>query len=105
MLQPGEELALGVAGMRCRDRVPGDVEFGGEAPQAFDDERVLRSEVAVERHLVGVGGLGNGVDADRVDAVAIEQLARRGEDALAWRRLLRQLGRRRCADRDLRFCH
>jgi hypothetical protein len=61
--------------------------------------------MAIERHLVGAGGLGDGVDADGVDAVAVEQLAGRGEDALARRWLRHLLGRRRSADRDLRFYH
>jgi hypothetical protein len=46
----------------------------------------------VERHFVCLGGLGDGLDADRVDAVAIEEVARDRENSLSrWRadRLLR----------------
>ena len=47
--------------------------------------RSFDSKMAVERHLVGAGRLGDGIDPDRMDAVAIEQLARRRQDALARR--------------------
>ncbi len=36
----------------------------------------------VERHLVGRRGLGNGVDANRANAVPIEQIARSRENSL-----------------------
>ena len=53
--------------------------------QACGDQHILRGEVPIERHLVGAGRLGDRVDADRMDAAAIEQLARGREDALARR--------------------
>jgi hypothetical protein len=40
-------------------------------------------KVAIERHLVGAGRLRDRVHADGMDASAIEQLARSGQDALA----------------------
>jgi len=46
--------------------------------------------VAIERHLVGAGRLGDRVDADGMDAVAIEQLAGGREEALARRRAAAQ---------------
>jgi len=39
--------------------------------------------VTVERHLVGAGCFGNGIDTDTADAVAVEQIACRGENAFA----------------------
>jgi hypothetical protein len=48
--------------------------------------------VAVEGHLVGRRRLGDGIDPDGADAVAIKEIARRPDDALAWR--LRLLSRR-----------
>ena len=62
-------------------------------------------EMAIERHFIGAGSLGDGVDTDGMDALAVEQLARRHEYTLAWGQLLRWLGRRRSADRYLRFRH
>ena len=62
----------------------------GKLAQIGGDELVLGTEMAVERHLVGGGCLGDRLDADGADAVAIEKLARSRENALA-RRGLRSL--------------
>ena len=80
--QPGEQLAHGIVEMRRRDAAMGGVHLGGKPAQAFGDQLVLRGEMAVERHLVGAGGLGDGVDADAADAMAIEQVARHRDDPL-----------------------
>ena len=49
------------------------------------DQHVLRGEVAIERHLVGACRLRDRVDADGMDATAIEQLAGGRENPLTWR--------------------
>ena len=67
-------------------RVPGNVEFLRELAEARGDQHILRGEVAIQRHLVGAGRLGDRVDAHGMDAAAIEQLAGGREDALARRR-------------------
>jgi len=53
--------------------------------------------MAVERRFVGVGGLGDRVDADSVNPVSVEQLAGGPEDSRARRR------RRLCS--RVRSCH
>ena len=74
--QLGHQLAHGIALVRRGDRGAGFVHLGGKPAQTFDDQLVLRFQMAIERHLVGAGGLGNGVDADLVKAVAIEKVTR-----------------------------
>ena len=83
MSQPGQELAFRIARVGGGERIPGSVEFLRELAETRGDQRILRGEVAIERHLVGAGRLGDRVDADGMDAAAIEQLAGGREDALA----------------------
>ena len=45
------------------------------------------------------------VDPDAMDAVVVEQIARRGEDAFARRRPLNHIGRHQFSGRDLHFFH
>jgi hypothetical protein len=81
--QPGDKLFLRIVRVLPRDLAP--VRFGAarERAKIFGDLCVLRLEVPVERHLVGAGGFRDRFDADGANAVAIKQLGRRGEDALA----------------------
>jgi hypothetical protein len=65
------------------DRIPGNVEFPREFAETRGDQHILRREVAIERHLVGTGRLSDGVNADGMDAAAIEQFAGGREEALA----------------------
>ena len=51
----------------------GALELGGAALEDGDDEVVLRGEVIVEGHLRDAGLGEDGVDADGVEAVAIEE--------------------------------
>ena len=53
--------------------------------EIFEDEVVLRAEVAIERHLVGVRRFGDRLDPDAADAVAMKEVERAGDDALARR--------------------
>ena len=75
-----------IADVSGGDRIPGCVEFPREFAETRGDQHILRREVAIERHLVGTGRLSDGVNADGMDAAAIEQFAGGREDALARRR-------------------
>ncbi len=88
---PAFELGVGIAGIGGGQTLPQRVALPGELAYVGGDELVLGTEMSVERHFVGCRGLGDGVDADGPDAVPIEQVARGGENAIAWRRL-RRLG-------------
>jgi hypothetical protein len=83
MTQPGQKLAFRITRMGSGDRIPGNVEFPREFNETRGDQRILRREVAIERHLVGTGRLSDGVNADGMDAAAIEQFTGGREDALA----------------------
>src|SRR6266481_6273606 len=75
MAQPSHELAFRIARMGSGYRIPGNVEFPREFNETRGDQHILRREVAIERHLVGTGRLSNGVNADGMDAAAIEEFA------------------------------
>ncbi len=81
------QLRLGIAGMLAARRLPQRLALFGELAEVGGDQLVLGGEVPVQRHLVGAGGARNGFDPHRADAVAVEKLARRLQDALARRRL------------------
>ena len=70
-------------GFFALDVLPDRVGLRRDAAQIGDDQIVLRIEVPVERHLVGAGGLGDGLDTDAANAVTMEQLAGRQQDSLA----------------------
>ncbi|CAK7280175.1 hypothetical protein SGPA1_10953 [Streptomyces misionensis JCM 4497] len=67
--------------------VEGRLVVGGDDPQPLRDQRVLGLEVPVDRHLGGLGLLGDRLDADPPDPLALEELLRRVEDALTGRQL------------------
>ena len=69
--------------MFARNVLPHLFDFGRDTAQIGDDQIVLGIEVTVERHLVGAGCFGNGVDTDTADAVAVEQIACSGKNAFA----------------------
>jgi hypothetical protein len=75
MVQPGQQLAFRIARVGGGERIPGSVELLRELAETRSDQHILRGEVAIERHLVGAGRLGDRVDADGMDAAAIEQFA------------------------------
>src|SRR3546814_17117072 len=76
------DLATRIARVRGDGCVPAFPVFGNLRAQAFGDQFILRHEAAIETHLVGAGPAGDRVDADRPDALAIEQLARSPEAAI-----------------------
>jgi len=82
------QLRLGVAGVLGARLVPHPFALGGERREIRRDQLVARAEMAVERHLVGAGSGGDGIDAHRVDAIAVEKLARRLQNTSARRRFL-----------------
>ena len=85
VLQPRLELALGIARVGRPELVPTGLPFRCEPAQILSHQHILRGEVAVERHLVRAGRFSDRVDADRTNTVAVEEIARRGENALARR--------------------
>ena len=80
MAQPGQKLAFRIAHVGGRARIPGNVEILLKLTETGGDQHVLRGEVAIERHLVGACRLRDRVDADGMDATAIEQFAGGRED-------------------------
>src|SRR5260370_16953601 len=62
---------------------PHFVDLDGDAAQIGDDEIVLRIEVAVERHLVGAGSLGDCFDPHPADAVPMKKIPGPQENSLA----------------------
>ena len=64
-----------------RVKVPGKLGEFVSTSQVRRDEGVLGAEPVVERSLRDAGLSGDGVDANRVDAVAVEQLRRHLQDA------------------------
>ena len=74
LLEPGAKLRQRIAGMRLLEPIPAGVGALGGLPQIFRHQFVLRREVAVERHLVGAGRLGDRLDPHRPDAVPVKQV-------------------------------
>jgi len=70
--EQGQQLLLRFAGMFPLDVRPGQVEVAGQLAQALGDQLVLGFEMTVEGRLVRPGGLGDRVDADPVNPVAVK---------------------------------
>ena len=77
---PAAQLRERIARVLCLEPVPAGLGVPRGFAQVVRHQRVLRGEVAIERHLVGSGRLGDGVDPNRADPIPIEQLARDRED-------------------------
>ena len=56
--------ASGSPGKVARNAMPDRVSFADHVAQAGDDEVVLRAEVTIKRHIVDIGRVRDGVDAD-----------------------------------------
>lgn len=82
---PGPELPQSVARVRVFQLSPEAVHLHSRMAQAFDDQLILRIEMAVERHLVAVGGIGDRIDAGSADAVPAKEVSRSLDDAIARR--------------------
>ncbi len=80
---PVEQLSRRIAGIGSFDVAPDLVDRRSGAIEALDDQVVFRTEMTIERHLIGAGRLGDGVDADAADAVAMKHVLRGDDDALA----------------------
>ncbi len=78
--EPGADLELRIAGAGLGDLVPMRVGLLRELAQVFGHQHILGREVAIDRHLVGAGRLGDGVHAHRMDAMMIEEVAGRRQD-------------------------
>ena len=81
---PGAELAHRIAAAFRVDRVQGQFRLGRGGAEAGHHEVVLRSEIAVEGHLVRAGSLGDGIDANAAHPVLAEQFACGPHDPVAW---------------------
>jgi hypothetical protein len=68
MAQAGEKLVFWIARVGGIDCISGNVEFPREFTETGGNQHVLRSEVTIERHLVGAGRLRDRVDVDGMDA-------------------------------------
>ncbi|CAH2400240.1 hypothetical protein MES4922_230221 [Mesorhizobium ventifaucium] len=79
---PGVQLRKLVARMLGLELLPHRVGAACGRPQALDDQIVLRLEMTVERHLVGTGGLSDRVDTDALDAMLVEHIPCRLQDAI-----------------------
>ena len=77
------KLTSRVSGICGLDFGPDFVRLSPFVVQIFDNELVLRIEVAVKRHLAGARGLGDRFDAHASDALAVEEVLRAVEDAVA----------------------
>jgi hypothetical protein len=75
LAEPGAQLCQRVARMHLREPVPAGVRQLVRLPQTRHLQFVLRGKVAIKRHLVGAGRLGDRLDPDRPDSMPIEQLA------------------------------
>src|SRR4051812_25568595 len=74
------ELRGRVARMRRDDLIPVAVLLRDDATHPFRDERILRLEVAVQRHLVRAGRLRDRLDADTANAHPTEEIVGRGKN-------------------------
>jgi len=71
--------------MRLLEPGPAAVGFARGLPQIGRHQVVLRTEVTIERHLVGAGRLGDGIDPHSPDSVAVKQIPGDRQDAGARR--------------------
>src|SRR6266853_2529144 len=82
---PVLELALRISAVLGVEILPVFLFVGDDPAHPFRDQLILRSEVAVERHLVGLRRLGDCFNADSTDAVFMKQVTSRYENPLAKR--------------------
>ena len=92
VIDPGIEPLLRIVGVVGDDALPNLIALARELGDVGNDQIVFRLEVPVKRHLVREGRFGDRLDADRMQAVAVEKLPRNEQNTLArWPR--RKLGR------------
>src|ERR1700730_4781704 len=80
---PGMELRERVAGIILLESVPDRISLASHVAQASDDQIILRAEMTIERHFVGVCGVRDGVDADPPDPVFAKEISRGADDSLS----------------------
>ena len=88
LLEPGAKLRPRVAGMGLLEPVPAAVGLARGLAQICRHQIVLRAEVAIERHLVGAGSLGDGIDPYGPDSMPVKQIAGDRQNAGARRNSL-----------------
>lgn len=79
----GPQLRIGIAGVRPHHLLVTRESRGSHAAQIFSDQQILRLEVTVERHLVGLSRGRDLVDAHAANSPGIEEVTGRIEDAFA----------------------
>ncbi|MNY23152.1 hypothetical protein D3C86_1568030 [compost metagenome] len=82
-VEPGAQPGAGIVRMSFGELRPEAIGLLRERAQVLRHQRVLRLEVAIQRHLVGARGLGDALDPHRADAVPGEERAGRCQEALA----------------------
>jgi len=80
---PVLKLSLRISAVLRAEILPLLLLLGNYALHPFGDQLVLRVEVAIKRHLVGLRRFCDRLDSDTPDALPMEQIASRHEDALA----------------------
>ena len=91
LLDEAMELSDRIVGAGGLDLRPNLVRLLSLVIEIFENEIVLRAEVAIERHLVGARRLGDGFDADAANAMTVEEVLSAVDDALAWLGLARRV--------------
>jgi hypothetical protein len=84
LFEPGTELRGGVTRMAGLEAVPRQLGAFCQASEVFCNQLILRREVPVERHLVGLGSFNDRLDPNGADAMAIKELRSGRQDPLAW---------------------
>ena len=82
----GAKLRIRIAWMGTPDFFVSGNGMGVQRPQVLRDQQILRFEMAVQRHLVGLCGSGDFIDAHGTDSTAIEEVTSRFKNAFARRR-------------------
>src|SRR5262245_38047696 len=80
---PGMELCERVPGVSLLDSAPDRVNLSFHCSQASDNKIILRTEVTIERHFVGVRSLRDRVDADPPDPVFTKEIPGCSDNALS----------------------
>ena len=77
------ELRVGIAGVLAHHLFVASDSVGVQSAKIFSDQQVLRLEVTVERHLVGLSCGGDLVDAHAANTPGIEEVTGRIKNAFA----------------------
>jgi hypothetical protein len=79
----GMELRERVAGIILLESAPDRISLASHLVQTSNDQIILRAEVTIERHFVGVCGFRDGVNADPSDPVFAKEISCGADDSLS----------------------